>query len=87
MTTTTRPEAKKRPAAGAPGVNGLITAVAVAATLGGWAVLSLTRPDPAGASPVEPAGSASAQPAAAQASITHLRQVAPPPVAVTRSSR
>jgi hypothetical protein len=36
----------KKPAAGAPGVKLLITAASLAATLGGWAVISVKEPKP-----------------------------------------
>ncbi|MBP7690960.1 MAG: hypothetical protein KA764_03545 [Anaerolineales bacterium] len=83
---TTKPASPPRPASGAPGVNGLITAVAVAATLGGWAILSLTPTEAAGADTPD-ASAAPAQSALVQPAAPQLRRVASPPVTVTRSSR
>ena len=82
---TTKPSLKNRQTTGAPGINGLITAVAVAATLGGWAVLSFTPSDAASVN--APVVVAPAQPAVVQPNPPQLRRVAPPPVAITRSSR
>jgi hypothetical protein len=51
----TSAKSSKKPATSAPGVKLLITAASLAATLGGWAVISAQEPKPAAAPTLAPA--------------------------------
>lgn len=94
----THPRSPRRSPPGAPGMKLLISAVSLAATLAGWAVLVGREADPATTTPPSPATRlagapgvriAGAQVARNSAAPPSLRVVAAPPVPVarTRSSR
>jgi hypothetical protein len=94
----TSPAARSRSRAerGAPGLKALITAAALAATLLGWIGIALGQPRQTASAPAQPSAAA-AQPSTGLLPpqlrqplppLLNLRSVgAPPPLAITRSSR